>query len=202
MQKNFIEKRFPVDISYGSTGGPEYNTEVLITTNGSEHRSSKWQVPKMRFNVSIGIKNEIQMQQILTFFRVCKGRQIAFRYKDWSDFKAVDEEVKFLGKNSLQLIKSYKLDQEIMDQRIIKKPVKNTVRLSVRGKELNQNEFSVDYTTGIATLKEAIDNEIKRITATFEFDISARFDTDYLPVAIENYSFFSLPEIPIVETKP
>jgi uncharacterized protein (TIGR02217 family) len=201
MQKNFIEQRFPTDISYGSTGGPEYNTEVLITTTGCEYRTPKWHTPKMRFNASPGIKNQRQMQQIVTFFRVCKGRQIGFRYKDWSDFKAHNEQVKIVDKYTLQLLKSYNLDTAITEQRTITKPVKNTVKIYISRQKLEQNEFSVDYTTGLITLKQEIKSPHPQITADFEFDIPVRFDTDYLPVTIESYNFFSLPEISIIEMK-
>jgi uncharacterized protein (TIGR02217 family) len=201
MQKNFIEKRFPTDISYGSTGGPEYNTEVLITTIGCEHRAPKWHTPKMRFNISPGIKNQRQMQEILRFFRACKGRQIGFRYKDWTDFKAQNETVKVIDKYTLQLIKLYNLDAKATDQRIITKPVENTVKIYISGEKLDPNEFSIDYTTGTIKLKQEITGQTPEVTADFEFDIPVRFDTDYLPVTIENYNFFSLPEIPIIEMK-
>lgn len=201
MQKNFIEQRFPTDISYGSTGGPEYNTEVLTTITGCEHRMPKWHNPKMRFNVSPGIKNQRQMQEILRFFRACKGRQIGFRYKDWSDFKAHNEPVKVVDRYTLQLIKLYNLNTKAADQRIITKPVENTVKIYISGQKLEQTDFSVDYTTGIITLKQEITAENPQVTADFEFDIPVRFDTDYLPVTIENYNFFSLPEIPIIEMK-
>ena len=200
MQK-FIEKTFPTDISYNSSGGPEYSTEVLTTTNGAEHRQSKWQAPKMRFNVSTGIKNTRQMLQILEFFRICKGRQIAFRYKDWSDFKCSDEEVEIIDTKTLQLVKNYKLDTEIIEQRIILKPVQNTVKIYISGQQLTQDKFSVDYSTGIVTLQNALENLNTKVTADFEFDIPARFDTDYLPVTMESHGFFSLPEIPIIEIK-
>lgn len=201
MQKNFTEQRFPTDISYGSTGGPEYNTEVLITTTGCEHRAPKWHTPKMRFNASPGIKNQRQMSEILAFFRVCKGRQLGFRYKDWTDFKAQNEQVKIIDKHTLQLIKTYNLSDKIKDERIITKPVINTVKIYVSGQKLEQSDFSVDYTTGLITLTQEIILNNTEVTADFEFDIPARFDTDYLPVTIENYNFFSLPEIPIIEMK-
>ncbi len=155
----------------------------------------------MRFNISPDIKNHRQMQEILRFFRACKGRQIGFRYKDWSDFKAQNEPVKAIDKHTLQLTKLYNLDVKTTDQRIITKPVENTVRIYVSGKKLDPNEFSVDYTTGTIKLKQEITGQIPQVTADFEFDIPVRFDTDYLPVTIESYNFFSLPEIPIIEMK-
>lgn len=38
----FIETRFPVDIAFGSTGGTEYSTDIVITQSGYEQRNSNW----------------------------------------------------------------------------------------------------------------------------------------------------------------
>lgn len=202
MTNNFIEKQFPVDISYGSAGGPEYSTEVLSTTNGYEIRSSRIYNPKMKFNISIGIKNRQQMDQIIRFFRCCKGRNIAFRYKDWSDFKGQNESIKIINENTLQLIKTYNLDKNTTEERIITKPVKNTVIIQLNGETIPDTQLQIDYTTGrIILLDHRINQQNTRFTANFEFDVPVRFDTDYLPVTIENYNFYSLPEIELVEVK-
>ncbi len=202
MTKNFIEKQFPVDISYGSSGGPEYFTEVLSTTNGGEFRSSRIYNSKMRFNISTGIKNKRQMEQIITFFRCCKGRNTAFRYKDWSDFKGQNESVQIVDQHTLQLTKTYSLEGNTIETRIITKPVKNTVKLYNNGKIIPITQLQIDYATGRITL---LNNEfnIKNtgFTADFEFDVPVRFDTDYLPVTIENHNFYSLPEIELIEIK-
>jgi uncharacterized protein (TIGR02217 family) len=53
---DFLEVSFPSDISYGSTGGTEYLTSVLVTSDGQEQRYSKWQKPRRRYNVIHGDK--------------------------------------------------------------------------------------------------------------------------------------------------
>jgi hypothetical protein len=35
----FHEVRFPTDISYGSSGGPEFSTDIVITSSGHEQRN-------------------------------------------------------------------------------------------------------------------------------------------------------------------
>ena len=171
-----------------------------MTTTGIEHRSNKWQMPKLRFNIATGIKNHRQMQQILAFFRCCRGRQIGFRYKDWSDFKASHHPLKILHEHSAQLVKTYKIDNDILETRIITKPVNGTIRIYIDNNQLMPEEYSVDYTTGIITFARAI-NEVTKLTADFEFDTAVRFDTDYLPIIVESYDFYSLPEIPVVEIR-
>lgn len=202
MTNNFIEKQFPVDISYGSSGGPEYFTEVLNTTSGSEIRSSKIYNPKMKFNISTGVKNKQQIDQIIQFFRCCKGRNIAFRYKDWNDFKGQNEPMKTIDDNTLQLLKTYNLNEKIVEERIITKPVKNTVIIQLNGEIIPDTQLNIDYTTGrITLLNHKVNQRNTRFTANFEFDVPVRFNTDYLPVTIENNNFYSLPEIELVEVK-
>ncbi len=36
---SFTEIRFPENISYGSTGGPEFSTDIVTTHNGCEQRN-------------------------------------------------------------------------------------------------------------------------------------------------------------------
>ena len=198
MKYIFLDKRFPVDISYGSSGGPEYNTEILMTTNGFEYRNSKWKLPKLRFNVAIGIKNHKQMEQILAFFRNCKGRQTGFRYKDWSDFKCTQEPIQVINSQRGQLIKTYTLDEKNFDRRTITKPVHGSVKVYLNSMQLKEDLWTVDYSTGEISFINKINSKMN-ITADFEFDIHARFDTDFLPVTVESYQFYSTPDIPVIE---
>ena len=200
MINNFIEKQFPVDISYGSSGGPQYYTDLLSTTNGYEIRSSRIYNPKMKFNISTGIRNKEQMEEMIRFFRCCQGRNIAFRYKDWSDFKGDNEPMKIINQNTLQLIKTYSLDQYITEERIITKPVNNTIIIKLNGEIITDKQLEIDYSKGrIILLNHKTDQENTIFTASFEFDVPVRFNTDYLPVIIENHNFYSLPEIELVE---
>lgn len=202
MTHDFIEIQFPVDISYGSSGGPEYFTEILSTTNGCEIRSSKLHNHKMKFNISTGIKNKEQIEGMMRFFRCCRGRNIGFRYKDWSDFTGKNEPVKIINSHTLQLMKIYKLDVNTTYERVINKPVKNSIKIQINDNIIPDTQLEVDYTTGIIVLpNHKIDEENTRVLASFEFDVPVRFNTDYLPVTIENYNFYSLPPIELIEVK-
>ena len=48
----FIETQFPTDISYGSSGGPEYATDVVISQSGAEQRNVNWTQARARFTVA------------------------------------------------------------------------------------------------------------------------------------------------------
>ncbi|WP_255585977.1 DUF2460 domain-containing protein [Wolbachia endosymbiont of Mansonella ozzardi] len=80
----------------------------------------------------------------------------------------------------------------------IKKPVHETIKTYLDGIEIEK--YSVNCSTGeimftIPPAKGAI------ITASFEFNVPVRFDTDYLSVSIDNYSSSSSNNILLVEVK-
>lgn len=83
----FHEIRFPDDISYGSNGGPEFSTDIIITQGGFEQRNSNWANARAKYNVAHGVKTETQLAELIAFFRARKGRAHGFRFKDWTDYQ-------------------------------------------------------------------------------------------------------------------
>jgi uncharacterized protein (TIGR02217 family) len=197
--KTFEEIRFPEDISYGSSGGPEYSTDVVITASGHEQRNINWQQARARYNVAHGIKTEKQLAQLISFFRARKGRAIGFRFKDWSDFTAQSQ---LLGKGdsnttSFQLIKTYESGSRA-ETRIITKPVKHSVKIMVDDNKITTR--TIDYKTGIVTFTTP-PKEGAIITASFEFDVPVRFDTDRLSSSLDSYGVYSWLDIPLIEVR-
>lgn len=84
----FHEIRFPEDISYGSTGGPEFSTNIIETNNGSEYRRINLSYPRNKYNVMYNTKSKDQLVRLIHFFYIHKGKAIGFRFKDWLDYKA------------------------------------------------------------------------------------------------------------------
>ncbi|MFP3016455.1 MULTISPECIES: TIGR02217 family protein [unclassified Wolbachia] len=196
---SFTEIRFPENISYGSTGGPEFSTDVVTTHNGCEQRNINWSHARTRYNIAYGVRSNKQLLELITFFHARKGKAIGFRFKDWSDFIAINQEIG-IGDNkktTFQLIKTY-VSGEDKHIRMIKKPVHGTVKIYLNGKE--ESEYSVNYSTGeITFMKPPVKDAI--ITASFEFDVPVRFDTDYLNASIDDYGSNSWNNIPLVEVK-
>jgi len=185
----FSQAVFPVDISYGMAGGPEYSTDVVITRNGMEQRNCNWYRPRYRYNVSYGVRNKDQLDRLISFFRSHKGKAIGFRFKDWVDFKAHNQPLKAISEQEFQLIKYY--DQ---DQRIITKPIKDTVTILLDGKIVT--DYQLDDNSG----KVVFEKQVKgKLAANFEFHVPVRFDTDRLNATIESYGVYSWQDIPLVE---
>lgn len=196
---SFHEIRFPTEISYGSTGGPEYSTDVIITNSGHEQRNVNWAEARARYNVAHGVKTAEQLAELLAFFRARKGRAFGFRFKDWADFKASNENIGTgnSSKTQFQLIKKY--ESSVTVTRNINKPVNGTVSV-YKDNVLQTGGYSVNYATGVVTFTAAPTTGVI-VKATCEFDVPVRFDTDRLSARLESYGVSSWTDIPLVELR-
>lgn len=197
---HFIEERFPDDIAYGSAGGPEYFTNVVTASNGCEQRNIKWSYARRKYNIAPGIKDKEQMQQIVSFFHICKGRALGFRFKDWSDYYALNEELDVVNgaADTFQLIKRYKLGENLSEKRAIQKPVIDSVKIYVNGAV--EEKVKINCMNGRVIFDNAPSSGAI-ITADFHFDVPVRFDIDYLSMAIEGSDIYSFNTIPLVEVR-
>jgi len=197
---SFHEVRFPNNIAYGATGGPEFATTVVATGVGQEKRNVNWSEARGRWDVASALKKQAQIDELIAFFWARRGKAYGFRFKDWTDYKATGH---LLGtgaeaKTQFQLVKHYP-SGSVIEVRAITKPVAGTVQVYLDG-TLQGSGWSVDTTTGLITFgtAPALGAEI---TADFEFDVSVRFDTDHMAVTIETYQLHNWQQIPIVELR-
>ncbi len=197
---SFHEVRFPEDIAYGSSGGPEYSTDVIITAGGYEQRNINWQDARAVYNVAHGVRTKEQLDTLLAFFRARKGKAYAFRFKDWADYSATAQQIGVGDgvETAFQLIKTYS-SGDVTETRNITKPVDNSVDIYV-DKVLQESGVTVDSETGIVTFTTP-PAEDAAITADFEFDVPVRFDTDRLSAALDSYGVHSWRDIPLVEVR-
>jgi uncharacterized protein (TIGR02217 family) len=196
----FHEVRFPDNIAYGATGGPEFATTVVVTGAGHEQRNVNWAEARGRWDVASGLKNQTQLDKLIAFFRARKGRAYGFRFKDWTDYKADGE---FIGtgdeaETMFQLVKHYP-SGGVVEVRTVTKPVASTAQIYLGGVE-QLSGWSVDVTTGIVTFSSPPATGVD-VTADFEFDVPVRFDTDHMAVTIENFRLHRWQQIPIVELR-
>lgn len=197
----FAETQFPPEISYGSKGGPMFSTDIVATFSGHEQRNINWSQARSRYDIGSGIKTPDQWEQIIAFFRARRGRAVGFRYKDWSDFRAINQ---FLGlgdneKVAFQLVKHYK-SGDVHYTRLINKPVNNNFCKIYIDSVLIIEGVNIDYTTGIVTF-EAPPKQDESITADFEFDVPVRFDTDHLDLSMDSFNTGSWRNITLVEVR-
>jgi uncharacterized protein (TIGR02217 family) len=197
----FHEVQFPPDISYGASGGPGYSTTVVTTVSGHERRNANWADARGKWNVAHGLKKREQVSELIAFFRARKGRAYGFRFKDWTDFQAFAQVIG-VGDGTtktFQLVKRYASGGEI-ETRVITKPVAGTVKVYRDGVEAASG-WSVNTATGLVTFTTAPASGVQ-VTADFEFDVPARFDSDQMDITIETYQLGSWGQIIIVEIRP
>ncbi len=197
---SFVETQFPVDISYGSGGGPEYATDIVVMHSGHEQRNINWSAARARYNVAHGVKTQPQLDALIAFFRARKGRAHGFRFKDWTDYSATGQS---LGTGNgvltqFQLVKTY-TSGAVTETRAITKPVAGTVDIYLNA-VLQTSGVTVNTATGLVTFSAPPGNGVA-ITADFEFDTPVRFDTDRLSATLDAYGSHSWQDIPLVEVR-
>jgi uncharacterized protein (TIGR02217 family) len=161
---DFHEVLFPVDISYGSEGGPKWKTSVFQADSGFEARVSDWKSTRAEYDVSQGIKVQGQMDALTAFFYARRGRAYGFRFKDWNDYSAdnVNLGVGDYGATAFEIIKTYHStgDDGVLHnyQRPLTKIAWNSEQdVFVGGRKvfnfLNTEPlfYSLDYNTGVLT---------------------------------------------------
>lgn len=196
----FHDIRFPDEISYGATGGPEFQTSIVMVKSGQESRNQNWSQSRIKWDISTAIRDRADLNQLVAFFRAREGRAHGFRFKDWTDFTGTQQNIG-TGNGvitAFQLTKTYN-DGLITKVRTITKPVTGTVRIYLNGVE-QFSGFTVGVTTGIVTFTVAPGAGVV-VTATYEFDIPARFDNDQLKINIQGYEAFIGDAINIVEIR-
>lgn len=172
---SFIESpRFPEGIAMGAVGGPSFLTDIAQARSGRESRNAAWQYPRHEWDVAPGVRTQAQFLELRAYFMAARGRKRSWRLKDSSDFECTVAEgvVEAITSTTFQLFKRYSVGAEYMDRRI-RKPVSGTVTMFVSAVAAT---FTVDYTTGIATIAAAPDPAT--VTWAGQFDVPMRFDTD------------------------
>ena len=207
----FHDIRFPANLSFGATGGPERRTDIVTLANGYEERNTPWRHSRRRFDAGVGLRSLDDIAQLTAFFEAREGQLHGFRWKDWGDYKscapskkphALDQNI-FVGDEVttvIQLVKRYVSGQQVY-ARPITKPVLGTVRIAIGGDEAQDGiDYEVDVTTGLVTFNNAPDIGAD-VTAGFEFDVPVRFDTGRIETSVSSFQAGQAPSVPVVEVR-
>lgn len=207
----FDEIRFPIEISYGSRGGPGFNTAVLENDSRQDERIARGSLGRHGYDVAFGIRDLDDIGSVITFFLARKGAVNGFRYKDWQDFSTASN-----GRNApdymdvligtgdgatttFQLIKRYE-DAAGSYVRTVSKPVSGSVVIGVNS-ILTGSGWTVNTTTGVVTFSVAPTTGYP-ITAGFYFDVPVRFAKEIdigLLGSIDTIDTGSVGSIPLIE---
>jgi uncharacterized protein (TIGR02217 family) len=195
MPLQFRDISFPPYVARGATGGPSFSTNVVTLASGAEERNILWANARGRWNISTGIRTRAQMLDVIAFFHVVKGRAYSFRFKDWNDYAATDQLMVEVTPTVWQLVKRYAIGG-FEHVRVITKPVAGTVAVKIGGAPVTPED--INPLTGRVTFAEAPG---AAPTASFEFDVPVRFDTDDLPVQANAFDQQVVSQIVLIEVR-
>lgn len=192
----FYDIVFPESISIKSSYIIEYNTIINKSKNGSELRISNYDYPLLSYNVVNDLKTKKELEEIINFFKLVKGRACGFKFKDWLDYKATNQNIAIANgeQTEFQLIKTYNINNKIQIRKITKPA---NVSIFINQQNITQN-ININYNNGIITFNTPPEKDAI-ITATFDFYIPVRFDNDKIEIIMKNEKVGEIKDLKIVE---
>lgn len=195
----FIETRLPTSVSFGSSGGALFRTDIAELASGAEQRNASWDYPLGKWELGLVTRPAADFDAIKNLFRVAQGKAHGFRFKDFTDFQCTSSQGVIADSGGspsvLMLYRRYTVGSSFVDRRI-QKPVSGTVTFTGSG------TYSLDYTTGIVTVLSG-----SQPTAwAGQYDVPVRFDTDHLSAravdkAPDGTLLLAWDSVPIVEIR-
>jgi uncharacterized protein (TIGR02217 family) len=221
----FHERRFPTQISYGSVGGPGFNTAVNVLQSGADERIPRWATPKHAYDVVNGIKSWDDYAELRRFYLARHGVANGFRFFDWMDHTskpngidapAFDDVVLGTGDGTTTQFQLRKVYQDGSESRvrIITKPINGetiegsgfgaadltfNVLVGVNGSPAAN--WTVNTTTGVINFDTAPPSG-QVVTAGFGFDTPVAFDVSLdaqLPITAESFDNADIDSIALSE---
>lgn len=202
----FFEVEFPRTFAFRTNGGPGFSTTVNQGLSGFEQRNKNWANPRGKWNVQLTTPasyagtEQSYADLLREFFLAVSGKGDAFRLRDGMDHTFTNETIGVGDGSTLgpfQLIKTYAIGGRSYIRQI-KKPIMSsisdyqgnaladTVALKDNGSAISSANYSINATTGIVTFGSGhAPANAHVITASGEFHYPVRFDSDDLPLQIE-----------------
>ena len=192
----FYDIVFPESISIKSSYIIEYNTIINKSKNGSELRISNYDYPLLSYNVINDLKTKRELEEIINFFKLVKGRAYGFKFKDWLDYKAINQNIAIANgeQTEFQLMKTYNINNKIQIRKITKPA---NISIFINQQNITQN-ININYNNGIITFNTPPEKDAI-ITATFDFYVPVRFDNDKIEIIMKNEKVGEIKDLKIVE---
>jgi uncharacterized protein (TIGR02217 family) len=200
--QGFHDVRYPLTLGFGSSGGPEFSTNVVMTASGQETRTIGWRQARRRYEVGSGIRSEEDLSVLLAFFESRQGRAYAFRFQDPLDYSSAPygkmptptDQLLEVGDGittQFELVKRYGAAV-----RRITKPVAASVLVAVGGRPVVP--VHIDALLGRVELAEPPPVGA-RVTAGFLFDVPVRFEEDRLNISTQSFAAGEAPDVTLIE---
>ena len=194
----FHDVRFPLDLGYGATGGPQFSTQVVNTGSGFEQRNSSWAEARLHYDAGVGVRSEADLAELVAFFRARRGAAHGFRFNDPLDHAATHEPIGVGDgvRTRFELVRTYGSGADAQVRRITR-PVASSISVTVGGiavaawslGALGNVDLAVAPASGVA------------VAASFDFDVPVRFAEDRLEVGLASWRAGDVPSVPLIEVR-
>lgn len=175
----FIESRLLDCVSYGTEGGPTWNTRRVNLRSGIIRRNANRSRPMYRFVILYQNLNPEDHESVIEAFNACRGGVFGFRLKDWSDYLAQNQLVATGtgAEQSVQLTKIYEFGTQN-----VSRPIRKIVSafLTDDGSPL---AATINLNTGVATFTASVGGIVRW---NGEFDVPVIFEDDELLFSAAN----------------
>lgn len=174
----FIDTRLSQRVNVGFSGGPEWNTLVRQMANGISMRRGNWSMPHHKYTANYAVLGPEAQNEILSAFIASRGQVHSFRFKDWNDYKAINQAMEAGDGTSTprQLTKTYTFGTENYVRTVLL-PIASSVVITANGTPIT---VTTDALTGMTTPSSPWPSG-QVIKASFEFDVRVRFGSDFIP---------------------
>lgn len=149
----FFEELFPPRISRDAQGGPRFITSKAYSAAGQRITNREATYPLHEYSIAHPPRSQEDFEALRAFFYVVGGDADAFRFKDWSDFRATrqNSNLTLIAGAVFQLNRLYTFGTRTF-VRPIYKPMTGVVVWRNRAGAWSQAVAAVDTTTGKATV--------------------------------------------------
>ena len=199
---------FPIHVSAGSPGGPDWPAEIVQLASGREERNSAWSTPLRSYDAKYGVRTPAELYEVLSLYHAAMGRLSGFRFLDWTDYRsaaphqaptATDQQLGIGdgATTTFQLAKRYSFAGAHHDRRITR-PF-GTILVAVDDVPQGAG-FSVDGTTGTVTFDAAPANGAV-LTWGGQFHVPVRFDCKLDQISLRTAAIGDIPSIFLKELR-
>lgn len=183
--EGFIEELFDPCPGYSFSSEPRFSTRIVALANGAEKRNGSWVRARHAFKAPLFNVSQQTADVVRSCFYAARGALYGFRFRDWADYTADRSLIGLApsGTTPVQLAKQYTFGPDSYS-RPIYKPVAGSV---IVYQNTVAKAGTLDSTTGLFTPTTAWTGGTT-LTWSGEFDVPVRFETDTMPVTIDNAS--------------
>lgn len=192
---DFVEERLELGFDYGAVGGMAFKTEIVEVAEDREQRNALRYLPLGRWQLGerLLLESEVEAIQEVSYLKdfhaARRGSFQGFRFKDWSDYQAVNQ---LIGvgdgiKTQFQLRKAYAVGDAVFYRPITKVALQADWRIDIRFyPDGFESAITLEKSTGIVTCDPALPLGCE-MSASFEFDVPVWFESDQIGFGFKGY---------------